>query len=69
MKNDVLQGSVLSPMLLNIYISDLTETTSGKYGYADDLAYCDAILEGNGRDSQQRHHYPGRLPSELTSTA
>ena len=28
----------LSPMLFNIYISDLPETTSRKYGYADDLA-------------------------------
>ena len=38
MKNGVPQGSVLSPMLFNIYISDLPETISRKYGYADDLA-------------------------------
>ena len=37
-KNGVSQGSVLSSMLFNIYISDLPVTTSRKYGYADDLA-------------------------------
>ena len=38
MKNGVMHGSVLSPMLFIIYISDLPEITSRKYGYADDLA-------------------------------
>ena len=32
------QGSVLAPLLFNIYISDLPTTVSRKYAYADDLA-------------------------------
>ena len=37
-KNGVPQGSVLAPMLFNIYIHDIPDTLSKKYGYADDLA-------------------------------
>ena len=38
LKNGAPQGSVLAPLLFNIYISDLPTTVSCTYAYADDLA-------------------------------
>lgn len=32
------QGSLLAPILFNVYTSDMPETISGKFPYADDLA-------------------------------
>ena len=56
LKNGVPQGSVLAPILFNIYIHDLPATTSRKYGYADDLAILlsksswEAVEEGLSED-------------------
>ena len=38
LNNGLPQGSVLAPLLFNLYIADLPQTTSRKFGYADDLA-------------------------------
>jgi len=45
LKNGIPRGSVLAPLLFNIYISDLPTTVSRKYAFADDLAIMHA--DGN----------------------
>ena len=45
LKNSVPKGSILAPLLFNIYIHDLPDTISRKYGYADDLAILTAHRE------------------------
>ena len=39
LKNCLPQGSVLAPLLFNLYTSDLPKTQSKKYIYADDIAF------------------------------
>lgn len=38
LNNGLLQGSVLAPLLFHLYISDIPNTKSSKYMYADDIA-------------------------------
>ena len=46
-RNGVPQGSMLAPILFNVYISDIPSTTSRFYGYADDLILFTAQLSWN----------------------
>ena len=48
LKNSVLQGSVLAPLLFNIYTDDLPSMISRKFAYADDLALLHS--SGNWKD-------------------
>ena len=76
LKNGVPQGSVLAPILFNIYVSDLPPTTSSKLAYADDLAL--AHIAGDWRTLEktlcqdmatlQTHHQKWRLKLSETKT-
>ena len=50
LKNDVPQGSILAPLLFNIYTYDLSSMISRKFVYADDLALLHS--SGNWKDME-----------------
>jgi len=48
LKNSLPQGTVLAPLLCSLYIADMPETRSRKFGYADDWVFatrCSAVEE------------------------
>ena len=74
LKNGVPWGSVMAPLLFNIYIYDLPTTISRKYAYADDLAImhadrnCQAVEGALSTDMATLGEYTQTWKLKLSTT-
>ena len=58
LRNGLPQGSVLAPLLFNIYTYDLPFMTSQKYAYADDLALLFASRDWKAVEDTPSQRFP-----------
>ena len=73
LRNSVPQGSVLAPLLFNIYTNDVPSITSKKFAYADDLAILHTSgdwkeLESQDMTALSEHLQTWRLKLSHTKT-
>jgi len=69
LKNGILQGSVLAPLLFNIYTPDRPTTVSRKHAYADNLAIMHAAGDLQAVDGVLSKENYKQIPPDLEAKA